>query len=320
MTTFLGYTESELENTDFQTVTHEDDLADSLMNAQKLLKGEVDAFEMEKRYVRPDGEVVWGHLSVVLVRSDEGHPLHYITQVLDITEKRRLDFLRNEFMSIIAHELRTPVTAVVGALDMLDVVCPNGPTEKVQQLVKIAKRGGDRLRTALEDLLDFEQVSGGTLSLNLTETNIIEILGEALLKSQPVMDQHKVSARMILQESEIPWQCDPALLDKALRHLLSNAAKFSPDNSEVCVIVTRDTRHLNIRVKDSGPGIPDNLHEKIFQPFWQQDLSDTRDKQGIGLGLTISRQAIRKMGGELSIEPCDGAGAEFLITLPARPL
>lgn len=81
MTTFLGYTESELENTDFQTVTHEDDLADSLMNAQKLLKGEVDAFEMEKRYVRPDGEVVWGHLSVVLVRSDEGHPLHYITQV-----------------------------------------------------------------------------------------------------------------------------------------------------------------------------------------------------------------------------------------------
>ncbi|UWR35233.1 PAS domain S-box protein (plasmid) [Sulfitobacter sp. W027] len=320
MTTFLGYTESELENTDFQTVTHEDDLADSLMNAQKLLKGEVDAFEMEKRYVRPDGEVVWGHLSVVLVRSDEGHPLHYITQVLDITEKRRLDFLRNEFMSIIAHELRTPVTAVVGALDMLDVVCPNGPTEKVQQLVKIAKRGGDRLRTALEDLLDFEQVSGGTLSLNLTETNIIEILGEALLKSQPVMDQHKVSARMILQESEIPWQCDPALLDRALRHLLSNAAKFSPDNSEVCVIVTRDFRQLNIRVKDSGPGIPDNLHEKIFQPFWQQDLSDTRDKQGIGLGLTISRQAIRKMGGELSIEPCDGAGAEFLITLPARPL
>ena len=84
--------------------------------------------------------------------------------------------------------------------------------------------------------------------------------------------------------------------------------------------MTRDTRHLNIRVKDSGPGIPDNLHEKIFQPFWQQDLSDTRDKQGIGLGLTISRQAIRKMGGELSIEPCDGAGAEFLITLPARPL
>jgi len=223
-------------------------------------------------------------------------------------------------MSIIAHELRTPVTAVVGALDMLDVICPNGPIEKVQQLVKIAKRGGDRLRTALEDLLDFEQVSGGALSLNLTETNIIEILGEALLKSQPVMDQHKSSARMILQESEISWKCDPILLDKALRHLLSNAAKFSPEDTEVRVIIARDTSQLSIRVKDSGPGIPDNLQEKIFQPFWQQDTSDTRAQQGIGLGLTISRQAIRRMGGELSIEPCDGAGAEFLITLPACPL
>jgi len=75
--------------------------------------------------------------------------------------------------------------------------------------------------------------------------------------------------------------------------------------------VTRDTRHLNIRVKDAGPGIPDDLHEKIFQPYWQQDLSDPRDQQGIGLGLTISRQAIRKMGGELSIEVSGGWGPSF---------
>ncbi|UWR39566.1 PAS domain S-box protein [Sulfitobacter sp. W074] len=320
MTAFLGYSEEELRSTDFQSITHEDDLKSCLLKVQKLLNGEIDAFELHKRYVRPDGEIVWGHLCVVLVRSDDGQPLHYITQVLDITEARKLDFLRNEFMSIVAHELRTPVTAVVGALDMLDIICPNGPIEKVQQLVKIAKRGGDRLRTALEDLLDFEQMSGGVLSLNLTDTNIIEILREALLKSQPVMDQHKSSARMILQESEIFWKCDPVLLDKALRHLLSNAAKFSPEDTEVRVIIARDTSQLSIRVKDSGPGIPDNLQEKIFQPFWQQDTSDTREQQGIGLGLTISRQAIRRMGGELSIEPCDGAGAEFLITLPACPL
>jgi signal transduction histidine kinase len=133
------------------------------------------------------------------------------------------------------------------------------------------------------------------------------------------MDQHKVSASMILQESEIFWKCDPVLLDKTLRHLFSNAAKFSPEQSEVCIVVTRDKRHLNIRVKDAGPSIPDNLKEKIFEPFWQQDRSDTREQQGIGLGLTISRRAIRRMGGELSIEPCGGPGAEFLITLPACP-
>ena len=134
MTAFLGYSEEELRSTDFQSITHEDDLDSCLLKVQKLLSGEIDAFELDKRYVRPDGEIVWGHLCVVLVRSDDGQPLHYITQVLDITEARKLDFLRNEFMSIIAHELRTPVTAVVGALDMLDVVCPNGPIEKVQQL------------------------------------------------------------------------------------------------------------------------------------------------------------------------------------------
>tara|TARA_R110002072_G_scaffold25737_1_gene86151 strand:+ start:3022 stop:4251 length:1230 start_codon:yes stop_codon:yes gene_type:complete len=203
MTAFLGYSEEELRSTDFQSITHADDLESDLLNVQKLLSGEIDSFELDKRYVRPDGEIMWGHLCVVLVRSDDGQPLHYISQILDITETRKLDFLRNEFMSIIAHELRTPMTIVAGALDMLDVVCPNGPIEKVQQLVKIAKRGGDRLRKALEDILDFEHVSSGALSLNLTETNVIEILGEALLKSRPDMDQHKVSARMILQESEI---------------------------------------------------------------------------------------------------------------------
>ncbi|KZZ25515.1 hypothetical protein A3753_15420 [Sulfitobacter sp. HI0082] len=304
MNAFLGYSEEELRRTNFQSITHEDDLESELFKVQKLLSGEIDSFELGKRYVRPDGEIMWGHLCVVLVRSDDGQPLHYISQILDITETRKLDFLRNEFMSIIAHELRTPMTIVAGALDMLDVVCPNGSIEKVQQLVKIAKRGGDRLRTALEDILDFEHVSSGALSLNLTETNIIETLGEALLKSQPDMDQHKVSARMILQESEIFWKCDPVLLDKTLRHLFSNAAKFSPEQSEVCIVVTRDTRHLNIRVKDAGPGIPDNLKEKIFEPFWQQDRSDTREQQGIGVGLTISRRAIRRMGGELSIGDC----------------
>ncbi|UWR31865.1 PAS domain S-box protein (plasmid) [Sulfitobacter sp. W002] len=177
MNTFLGYSEEELRSTDFQSITHEDDLESDLFNVKKLLSGEIDSFELDKRYVRPDGEIMWGHLCVVLVRSDDGQPLHYISQILDITETRKLDFLRNEFMSIITHELRTPMTIVAGALDMLDVVCPNGPIEKVQQLVKIAKRGGDRLRTALEDILDFEHVSSGALSLNLTETNIIEILG-----------------------------------------------------------------------------------------------------------------------------------------------
>lgn len=320
MAAFLGYSEEELKCTDFQSITHEDDLEKCMSCAKKLLDGEDDAFEIEKRYVRPAGEVVWGHLCVVLVRSESGQPLHYIAQVLDITESKKLDFLRNEFMSIIAHELRTPVTAIVGALDMLDLACSHGSIEKVQKLVKIAKRGGDRLRTALEDLLDFEQVSGGIFSLNLTEANIVDIITTALLKSQPLMDQHKVSASLISEESELHWECDPVLLDKTLRHLLSNAAKFSPENSEACVIVTRDTRQLTIRVKDSGPGIPESNYEKVFQPFWQQDPSDTRAQQGVGLGLTISRQAIRKMGGELSIQACgEGTGAEFLITLPGCP-
>ncbi|NUH63978.1 PAS domain S-box protein [Sulfitobacter sp. S0837] len=319
MTAFVGYSEEELRCTDFQSITHEDDLQSCIHNVQKLLSGEVDAFKIDKRYVRPDGEVVWGHLCVVLVRSESGQPMHYIAQVLDITENRKLDFLRSEFMSIIAHELRTPVTAIAGALDMLDLACSSGSIENAQKLVKIAKRGSDRLRSALEDILDFEQVSGGALSPNLTETNIIEVIKEALLKSQTVMDKHRASARLLSQEDEISCPCDPVLLDKVLKHLLSNAAKFSPEGREAWVIVTKCVRQISIRVKDSGPGIPDNLHQKVFQPFWQQDTSDTRDQQGIGLGLTISRRAIRKMGGELSIKACGGSGAEFLITLPAYP-
>ena len=97
MTSFLGYSEEELRSTDCQSITHADDLESVLFNVQKLLSGEIDSFELDKRYVRPDGEIMWGHLCVVLVRSDDGQPLHYISQILDITETRKLDFLRNEF-------------------------------------------------------------------------------------------------------------------------------------------------------------------------------------------------------------------------------
>jgi len=314
---FLGYSEAALTKTNYQVLTHPDDWEASAKNLKMLLKGQADSFEMEKRFIRADGKIAWGYLSVVVVRAENGQPLHYISQLMDVTERHRLELLKQEFISLVGHELRTPLTAIMGALALIDVGISDRPIEDVQKLVGIAKRGGDRLRRLLDDILDFQMLSEGNMSLSLVEADVVRIIEDALTEAQPILDQHQVSISLTAQDSSIGWRCDPTLLRKVLSCLISNAAKYSPEGSEAWIGVTRERDGLHVRVKDQGRGIPPALHDEVFEPFWQQDPSDTREHQGIGLGLSISRHIVRQMGGELSIKTVEGPGAEFLISLPA---
>ncbi len=313
---FLGYSEEELKKTKIQTLTPNEDLDAHFKNERLLLSGQADSIDVERRYVRKDGQIVWGSLMRSLIRNDDGQPLHILAQIMDITDQHRLDHMKREFISVVGHELRTPVTVISGALDLIDMLCPDGPTEQVQSLVKTAKRGSDRLRRMLDEILDFEKLTTIMEPLDLVHADVVKIIEGALTEAEQTLDRYKVSVSLISEESSIKWLCDRSLLHKVLICLISNAAKFSPEGSEARIIVTQEQGGLHIRVKDQGRGIPPELHKDVFEPFWQQDPSDTREHQGIGLGLSVSQHAVRQMGGELSIEPVEGPGAEFLISLP----
>lgn len=131
----LGFSEADLRTTDFQTLTHPDDLDADLRLVRSLVAGEIPTYTIDKRYIRSNGAVMWGRLNVALVRDSIGQPDHFISQIIDITEERRLEELRSEFVSVVSHELRTPLTAILGSMMLLSTYDDSQFTDEIQRLL-----------------------------------------------------------------------------------------------------------------------------------------------------------------------------------------
>ncbi len=316
MCTFLGYTEEQLLSSDFQTVTHPDDLDKDVEHVKSLLEGDKQTYSMDKRYVRGDGKIVWGQLSVALVRDEKGEPLHFISQVVDINEQRQLQRMKRNFVATVSHELRTPVTAISAALALIDSTSKEMLPEKVKKLVSISHQNALRLRLLLDDILDFEQLSSDKMSINLVTADVTNIVAQSIRSNQPFANQFEVDVTLEAPDQALHANVDPDRLHQVMTNLLSNAAKFSHEGGQVEVRVLADGDHLLIKVNDHGIGIPAQYHDSLFQPFLQVAPPDTRSRMGTGLGLSISKQLIEHMGGTIGFQSKEQEGSEFWVRLP----
>ncbi|MDU9005493.1 PAS domain S-box protein [Sedimentitalea todarodis] len=314
---FLGYSEQELMAVDFQTITHPDDLEKDLDHVRRLLSGEGQTYAMEKRYLRRDGQVVWGHLNVALVRDAEDAPLHFISQIVDITDRQRLDRMRRNFIATVSHELRTPVTAIAAALDLIDPVSFHALSGKLQKLISISRQNSGRLRLLLDDILDVEKLSSDKMPINPVSSNLIDIIEQSIQATQHFADQYHVTVTLDATDKSYLCKIDPDRLQQVLINLLSNAAKFSHEGGQVKVSVASQDDQIRIAIADHGIGIPTAFHKTIFEPFSQVAPSDTRKRMGTGLGLNISKQLIERMGGEIGFTSSMTEGTEFWVILPA---
>ncbi|MEO1140129.1 MAG: PAS domain S-box protein [Pseudomonadota bacterium] len=318
MCAFLGYSEQELLAIDFQTITHPDDLAKDVDHVERLLNGEAQRYSMDKRYLQPDGQIVWGHLCVALVRDEHGNPVHFISQILDITEQRRLERMKRDFTTTVSHELRTPVTAMAAALDLIDPVTFDAMPDKARKLIAISRENCGHLRLLLDDILDFEKLSSEKMSINLVDTNVFDIVQRSISVTQPLAAEFDVEVLLTARDHALSCKADPARVQQVIINLLSNAAKFSHEAGLVQVGLLDEGAQVRISVADRGIGIPAEFHETIFQPFSQVDPSDIRERRGTGLGLSISKQLIERMGGEIGVKTSEHGGAEFWVTLPKQ--
>lgn len=315
---FLGYTEQELLAIDFQTITHPDDLAKDVDHVKRLLTGDEHTYSMEKRYLRPDGNIIWGHLSVALVRDEKGVPLHFISQIVDITERHRLERMKRDFTATVSHELRTPVTSIAAALGLIDPATFDALPDKARKLITISRQNCGHLRLLLDDILDFEKLSSDKMSINVTSANVVEIIEQSIQVTQPYADQHDVEVTLDAHDQAIWCKVDPTRFQQVIINLLSNAAKFSHEGGSIRVSVAEERAQVRISVVDQGIGIPEEMHHLIFEPFSQVDPSDTRERRGTGLGLSLSKQLTERMGGMIGFCSPKTGGTEFWITLPAE--
>jgi signal transduction histidine kinase len=234
----------------------------------------------------------------------------------DVTELKRVDRLKDEFISTVSHELRTPLTSIKGALDLLVGGIEVGQTSDSAKLVEIAQRNSDRLLTLVNDILDVQVIEAGSLVVDLKAVDLAPLLDRNLAAVDVLARRFGVVVR---RTGEVPDACvmaDANRVDQVLTNLVSNATKFAPRGSTVTIGATRLDGVVRISVHDTGRGIPPTQQGQVFERFWQADASNARGTSGTGLGLSISKKIVETMGGRIGFDSDPDQGTTFYFDLP----
>ena len=236
--------------------------------------------------------------------------------VLDLREQKRIDHLKSEFISIVSHELRTPLTSIRGAMGLLESGVVGELPAKALHLVQIAHKNSQRLTALVNDILDMEKLATGQMALNMREINLCELLPQALDANAPYAETYRVRYQLQTELGHALVFADGDRLMQVMANILSNAAKFSSEGDVVEVrLITQDDQYV-IEVEDHGRGIPTDFHDRIFGKFAQATDSSTRQKEGAGLGLHISKTLVEKMLGRIGFSSEEKVKTVFWISLP----
>lgn len=247
---------------------------------------------------------------------DEGKVIGFYSLATDITELKRIDRLKSEFVSTVSHELRTPLTSIRGSLGLVAGGMAGQLPDMAMNLIGIAKSNCERLIRLINDILDIEKIDSGKMRLDLEQMQLLPLLTQAIAANEGYGLANNVSLTLHCDDTDLQVHVEADRLTQVVTNLLSNALKFSPAGGSVDVHVRRAGLGARVEVRDHGPGIPEEFRTRIFQKFSQADASDTRQKSGTGLGLNISRALVERMGGSIGFDTRLGEGTTFFFELP----
>ncbi len=250
----------------------------------------------------------------------DDHIAGSVTIFYDITELRRLERIRKDFVANVSHELRTPLTTIKGCASTLaDGALDDRETS--QRFVKMINTHADRLHNLVEDILDLSRIESGALPLEIGVYPIREMINSVVGQIRPLAKEKTLTIEINTKEN-VQVQCDHKLIEQALFNLLDNAVKYTPEEGKIW-IQTRDFKHgentqtrIALEVKDTGIGIPLSDMDRIFERFYRVDKGRSRAMGGTGLGLSIVRHIMDAHGERVYVESEQGKGSTFGLTLP----
>ena len=236
--------------------------------------------------------------------------------VRDTTERKKIERLKNEFVSMVSHELRTPLTSILGSLGLVAGGVTGTVPEQSKKLIDLAYKNSERLLNLINDILDIDKIESGKMRFDLKTVEIMPVIQQSLDSNAGYGKQYNVKFLITHGLPQAMVAVDVDRFIQIMSNLMSNAAKFSPAGASVEISVHRHGQNLRISVMDYGSGIPDSFKEKVFEKFSQADSSDTRQRGGTGLGLSITKAMIEEMGGKIAFENQKIGGTLFYFDLP----
>jgi signal transduction histidine kinase len=233
-------------------------------------------------------------------------------------ERKRLERLKDEFVSTVSHELRTPLTSIAGSLGLLTGNVAGSLPKSAERLLEIAHTNSVRLVRLVNDILDIEKLESGHVAFDFRKIPVRALVDQTVDAIRGFAEGHRVKVRIEAAGVVDDIRADTDRLAQVVTNLLSNAIKFSPPGGEVVIAVEKqvEINAVCITVRDHGPGISVDFKSRIFEKFAQADATNARRKGGTGLGLSIAKQIIDRLGGEIGFADAPGGGTIFYVELP----
>jgi PAS domain S-box-containing protein len=290
-------------------------------------------FEDEGWRVRKDGSFFWASVIITALRDSRNRLVGFAKVTRDLTERRQAqeraiadarrvaemeasNRTKSEFLATLSHELRTPLNAIGGYAELLDLEVSGSMNEKQRQYVERIRTSQGHLLALVNDLLNLARLEAGQVEFSLDAVRMADLLSDVHAIVQAQAESKGIDFEISnCPEAAVAWT-DSSRAQQILLNLLSNAIKFTPGRGRVSIACSLTDTEVGINVIDTGPGIPEDKLEAIFEPFVQLGRSLTTTREGIGLGLAISRDLARGMSGDLKASSEVGEGSTFTLILP----
>ena len=307
----LGYNRAEMRGRSAIEFVHPEDL-DAIRNEMRRARRGHLIRNFATRYVHKDGHIVTLSWSGVWSEPEQRH--FFIGR--DVTEQKRIERMKDEFVATVSHELRTPVTSIAGPLGLLAGGAAGELPDPVKRLVTMAHSNSYRLARLVDDILDIENIESGKMTFNFQRVDVVRLVERAIEVNRKLAEKFDVPVRLDTDIADAVVRTDPDRLMQVVANLLSNAVKFSAPGMDVVVSIEMQNDQVRIAVRDHGPGIPEEFRALIFEKFAQIDASDARQKGGTGLGLSIVRQTMVRLGGSVGHVAAPSGGTIFYVDVP----
>lgn len=273
-------------------------------------------FEQEGKIQTKDGQSIDVAMAYSIIRSPEGKPINAVVNVRDISKLREIEQLREVLLSMLGHELQTPLSIIKGYSSTLAREEGKWDTGALRQGLKVIEEESDRLSQVMNKLLLASRVSAGALTLEKEPVQLSSLASKVVRRLQATTGIH--TFEIDFERDFPPVVAEPDLMEQVLNNLVENAVKYSPGGGKITISGWREGERVRVTVADEGIGIPTGKQEGIFKRFHQVDTSATRKSRGVGLGLYICKSIIEAHGGSIGFTSKFRKGSQFSFTLPLK--